>query len=243
MSTTRLNMAALISPSVVASTSRSRLFCTCSAALAVSRASSRKTPSSTGPPKRSSSKKPKVLAPHLPQTELFKACVGLTPISHRPSLINQDTARDLVRAWGVDKMHDVTVMEVYPGEHPVYQVGRLTEAHRILARGPGAGGLTRAFLELPNVKKVVCIEESLRYRPLLDVSLVQFWPPDVFWNEIDVSGYTQAAKEQQADPERLAILQHDAFLWEAYSKVEDEGHLKDVPVRPFEERKYSPRCG
>lgn len=34
----------------------------------------------------------------------------------------------------------------------------------------------------------------------------------------------QAAKEREQDPDRLTIVQADAFTWEAYSKVESEGH-------------------
>lgn len=33
----------------------------------------------------------------------------------------------------------------------------------------GAGGLTRAYLELPNVKQVIVIEEAVRYMEAFDV--------------------------------------------------------------------------
>ncbi|KAK4056030.1 hypothetical protein OIO90_003025 [Microbotryomycetes sp. JL221] len=134
-------------------------------------------------------RKSKTLPSHLPQTELFQKCVNLTPINHRPSLINDNSARDLVRAWGIDKMHDVTVLECYPGP----------------------GGLTRAFLELKNVKKVIAIEEAFRYHPLLE-----------------------SAKQQLADPDRLHIVKEEPFLWETYSQIENDGLLKDVPVKPFD---------
>lgn len=57
--------------------------------------------------------------------------MGLTstvPIVHRPTLVNEDSARDLVRAWGIDKMHDVTVMDVYSGERLFAHLAALTDA-------------------------------------------------------------------------------------------------------------------
>lgn len=33
-------------------------------------------------------------------------------------------------------------------------------------------------------------------------------------------------------------MQEDAFLWEAYSSVEEQGLLKDVPVHPWEEGEF-----
>ena len=51
-----------------------------------------------------------------PETELFAALRGKSAINHRPSLINEDSCRDLVRAWGIDKMHDAVVLEPYAGE-------------------------------------------------------------------------------------------------------------------------------
>ena len=42
-----------------------------------------------------------------------------------------------------------------------------------LAHPTGPGGLAKAYLELPNVKKVICIEDAFRYRPFLDVSVAK----------------------------------------------------------------------
>ncbi|KAK4051232.1 hypothetical protein OIV83_003054 [Microbotryomycetes sp. JL201] len=135
-------------------------------------------------------RKKKAVPAHLPQTELFQMCANVLPISHRPSLINDNSARDLVRAWGVDKMHDVTILECYPG----------------------AGGLTRAFLELKNVKKVIAVEEAFRYMPMLE-----------------------AAKANLSNPERLSIVSEEPFLWESYSKIEKAGLFDDVSRQPFEQ--------
>lgn len=60
--------------------------------------------------------KPRPLSPAGPQTGLFVSTASIPAIVHRPSLINEDAAGDLVRAWGLDKMHDVTVVEAYAGE-------------------------------------------------------------------------------------------------------------------------------
>ena len=38
----------------------------------------------------------------------------------------------------------------------------------------GAGGLTRAFLELPNVRKVIAIEDAFRYNNILRVKFPFF---------------------------------------------------------------------
>lgn len=98
-----------------ASTTRS--FCTCAPRLAkkvISSSPSFKDPSVPAP--RKHVKKPRN---PVPQTELFLGLEGVPPISRRPTLINEDSARELVRAWGIDKMHDATVMDVYPGELPI----------------------------------------------------------------------------------------------------------------------------
>lgn len=88
---------------------------------------------------------PKGLAPdNLFQQLKEKNVSGLL---RRPSLANEHTARDLVREWGIHKMDNVTVVDAYAG--------------------PGA--ITRALLELSNVKKVIAIEESFRYQAFLEV--------------------------------------------------------------------------
>ena len=111
-----------------------RGFCTCSARLQaataqesttlkprrstkpVSSSSSFKEPTKPNPRKKRPSTAKETMQAKLPQTELFQGLRGTSPIAHRPTLVNEDSARDLVREWGIDKMHDVTVLEVYPGE-------------------------------------------------------------------------------------------------------------------------------
>ncbi|KAI5477530.1 hypothetical protein MNV49_006118 [Pseudohyphozyma bogoriensis] len=70
----------------------------------------------------------------------------LKGVAKRASLINLDLARDLVRAWGVDKLHDATVLDLYSGP----------------------GTIANALLELKNVKQVVAVENAARYLPFLE---------------------------------------------------------------------------
>jgi transcription factor 1 len=68
-------------------------------------------PNSSGSIKRGN----KPLNSNLPQTELFLNLVNVNAITSRPTIINEDSARDLVRAWGIDKMHDPVIIEPYAG--------------------------------------------------------------------------------------------------------------------------------
>ncbi|GAA5977643.1 hypothetical protein JCM11641_006887 [Rhodosporidiobolus odoratus] len=120
-----------------------------------------------------------------PDTELFEALRKTPGIRARPTLVNEEAAREVVRAWGVDRMQDVVVVDAWAGP----------------------GGLTRAYLELPNVKKVIAIEEAHRYSPMLDT-----------------------LKERHGD--RFERVTAESFLWESYTEAEE--HFKDiVPKHPF----------
>lgn len=89
----------------------SRAFCTCSPRQAFVKGARRNPNLIAHRTKRSG----KPLSTSLPQTELFHSLLDISAITSRPSLINEDTARDLVRAWGCDKMHDLVVVEPYAG--------------------------------------------------------------------------------------------------------------------------------
>ena len=130
-----------------ASRSQLRSFCTCSTQRAISRAPAKV---HQKPPKQAKPLKPINLAPGIPRTELFVSLAeaGTAAISRRPTLVNEDAARDLVREWGIDKMHDAVVVEPFAGP----------------------GGISRALLELKNVKRVIAIEDSHRYSTVLQVS-------------------------------------------------------------------------
>lgn len=76
------------------------------------------TPPSAKPPRKNKSANPRKKAGSTRNdTELFAAVEGKTAINHRPTLVNEDSCRDLVRAWGIDKMHDAVILEPYAGQH------------------------------------------------------------------------------------------------------------------------------
>lgn len=153
---------------------RARLFCSCAPVLAKRTADSAVPSYVPKPGRKNAAKNPRPsLSPKMyPDTELFQALKGegITAINHRPTLVNEDSCRDLVRAWGVDKMHDVTVIEPYAGEQLAVdgQQGGVDADGAECGAGPG--GLTRALLELSNVKRVIAVEEAVRYTPYLKVS-------------------------------------------------------------------------
>ncbi|GAA6022265.1 hypothetical protein JCM11491_001687, partial [Sporobolomyces phaffii] len=103
----------------------------------------RPTPPPKGPPKH---KYPRALPASLATSPLVEFLATIPAIRNRPTLINDESCRDLVRAWGVERMGDnVTVVDTYAG----------------------AGGLSKAFLDLPNVTRVITIEDAFRYNPHL----------------------------------------------------------------------------
>lgn len=59
--------------------------------------------------------KAKPLPPGAPKTELFELCRSIPALRARPTLINEDSAREIVRDWGVHEMQDVTVVDSYAG--------------------------------------------------------------------------------------------------------------------------------
>jgi len=162
-----------------------RFFCSCTPAQIQHLPNVSKEPVYVAPnakkPRKNASANPRKKAGQLkPETELFAALEGKAAINHRPSLINEDSCRDLVRAWGIDKMHDAVILEPYAGKQHKFSVSgpvRRWDAD-VGCELLGPGGLTRALLELPNVKRVIAVEEAVRYTPLLRVSstlLSLFW--------------------------------------------------------------------
>ncbi|BGP31935.1 hypothetical protein JCM10296v2_003714 [Rhodotorula toruloides] len=139
-------------------------------------------------PKPARLAKARPLPPGAPKAELFELCRSIPALRARPTLINEDSAREVVRKWGVHKMQDVTVVDTYAG----------------------AGGLTRAYLELPNVKRVIVIEEAVRYMEAFDSLLEKYG-------------------------DRIKMIKTDPFQWEAYTAVSKAGYLDDVPTIPFEQ--------
>lgn len=75
-------------------------------------------------------KRPRKLPPGAPDSQLFLDLLHISPVRARPQLINEDSARALVKAWGVDKMQDVTVVDAYSGEGITAHGGALGEPLR-----------------------------------------------------------------------------------------------------------------
>ncbi|GAA5907825.1 RNA polymerase specificity factor [Sporobolomyces salmoneus] len=180
----------------------------------------RSTPLPTGPPKR---KYPKPLPLSLPRSDELDFLAKVPAIRNRPTLINEESCRALVRAWGVDKMgDDVTVVDTYAG----------------------AGGLSRAFLELPNVKRLITIEDAFRYNPIIRVSLSPFSlssgvcafprPRSSTEDEIDCYPNQKMREEEEVkNPGRMKLVEMDSFTWEAYSEAAK--HLDLVPTIPWDQ--------
>ncbi|GAA5838940.1 hypothetical protein JCM11251_003743 [Rhodosporidiobolus azoricus] len=159
-------------------------FCTCAPSFVAVSRPARPTPLNLNPPVLKRGGK---LKPNAPDGPLARALVKVPGVRGRPSLINEQAARDLVRAWGVHEMEDVVVVDCWAGP----------------------GGLTRAYLELPNVKKVICLEDAHRYDPMLD-ELVE------------------------EHGERVHRVVGESFVWETYTEAEK--HFDDmVPKRPWKE--------
>lgn len=101
------------STSTIASTSSSRSICSCQIL--------RGTPglqrlNFTEKKPRSYIKKTiKPLSKTLPQTELFLQLNEILPLVNRPTIINENTAREIVRGWGIDKLKDCVVIDAYAG--------------------------------------------------------------------------------------------------------------------------------
>ncbi|KAG9125757.1 Mitochondrial transcription factor 1 [Ceratobasidium sp. 392] len=110
----------------------------------------------------------------------------------RCSLVSLDKARDFVRG----------ALDLNNG--PARKEGRV-----IIEAFPGPGAVTRALLELPpsEVKRVIVLEEELKYLKFL--------------------------KELEYYDDRVHVLPHSAFIWEAYDEVRDLGLLDDVAVEDW----------
>jgi len=59
--------------------------------------------------------KPRPLAAGTPKTELFTGLTTTPAVRSRSSLVNEASAQAVVKAWGIDQMDGVTVVEAYAG--------------------------------------------------------------------------------------------------------------------------------
>lgn len=88
-----------------------RSFCTCNIRTAGIPKSRNRNPNTTATFLRQA----KPLNPHYPKTELHIGLKDTTAITARPVLINEESCREIVKAWGIDKMEEVTIIEAYAG--------------------------------------------------------------------------------------------------------------------------------
>ncbi|KEP52246.1 ribosomal RNA adenine dimethylase family protein [Rhizoctonia solani 123E] len=121
----------------------------------------------------------------------------------RCSLIEPEVARAFVRgALGLD--------EKLPKGSKKRKEGRV-----VIETFPGPGGVTRALLELPRseVKRVIVLEEELKFLPAL--------------------------KELEYYDDRVHVLSQSGFIWETYDIVKEMGLLDDVKVEDWKTAPHS----
>ncbi|GAB1523583.1 hypothetical protein RhiTH_006733 [Rhizoctonia solani] len=139
-------------------------------------------------------KKP-LACPSLPVPEAIGTRFNLSSTKGRCSLIDPEAARAFVRgALGL-------------GEDQ--SQGSEKEGRVIIEAFPGPGGVTRALLELPRseVKRVIVLEEELKFLPAL--------------------------KELEYYDDRVHVLSQSGFIWETYDTVKDLGLLDDIAVEDW----------
>ncbi|CAE6450957.1 unnamed protein product [Rhizoctonia solani] len=148
-------------------------------------------------------KKKPLACPALPTPDLIGNRFNLPATKGRCSLIEPEAARAFVRgALGLD--------EKQPKESKKRKDGRV-----IIEAFPGPGGVTRALLELPRseVKRVIVLEEELKFLPAL--------------------------KELEYYDDRVHVLSQSGFIWETYDLVKDLGLLDDVETEDWKTAPHS----
>ncbi|CAE6384476.1 unnamed protein product [Rhizoctonia solani] len=142
-------------------------------------------------------KKKPFTCPSLPSPEAMGVRFNLPATKGRCSLIEPEAARAFVRgALGLDK-------DQSKGSK------KRKEGRVIIEAFPGPGGVTRALLELPRseVKRVIVLEEELKFLPAL--------------------------KELEYYDDRVHVLAQSGFIWESYDVVKDLGLLDDIAVEDW----------
>lgn len=93
-------------------------------------------------------------------------------------------------------------------------------------------------MELPNVKKVITIEDAFRYHPHLLVGICSSISTQRLATYCGGVGDLQNLKAEQdeVNPGRMELVEMDSFTWEAYTEAAK--HLDQVPTIPWEEREY-----
>ncbi|KAF8706875.1 S-adenosyl-L-methionine-dependent methyltransferase, partial [Rhizoctonia solani] len=145
-------------------------------------------------------KKP-LACPSLPVPEAIGTRFNLSSTKGRCSLIDPEAARAFVRgALGLREDQSQ---------------GSEKEGRVIIEAFPGPGGVTRALLELPRseVKRVIVLEEELKFLPAL--------------------------KELEYYDDRVHVLSQSGFIWETYDTVKDLGLLDDIAVEDWKAGPHS----
>ncbi|KAL5638148.1 hypothetical protein ACGC1H_005004 [Rhizoctonia solani] len=148
-------------------------------------------------------KKKPIPCPSLPAPERIGTRFHVPATKGRCSLIEPEVARVFVRgALGLD-------------EKPPKGSKKRKEGRVIIEAFPGPGGVTRALLELPRseVKRVIVLEEELKFLPAL--------------------------KELEYYDDRIHVLSQSGFIWETYDIIKDLGLLDDVEVEDWKTAPHS----
>ncbi|CAE6470221.1 unnamed protein product [Rhizoctonia solani] len=148
-------------------------------------------------------KKKAIPCPSLPPPESIGSMFNIPSTKGRCSLIEPEVARAFVRgALGLD--------EKLPKGSKKRKEGRV-----VIETFPGPGGVTRALLELPRseVKRVIVLEEELKFLPAL--------------------------KELEYYDDRVHVLSQSGFIWETYDIVKEMGLLDDVKVEDWKTAPHS----
>ncbi|QRW12447.1 mitochondrial transcription factor 1 [Ceratobasidium sp. AG-Ba] len=150
------------------------------------------------PAGRPKGEKEKIDHPPWPERDKMSQLLYAASIRGRCSLVSLDKAREFVRgALALDKKR------------------KGKEGRVIVEAFPGPGAVTRALLELPRseVKRVIVLEEELKYLKFL--------------------------KELEYCDDRVHVLSHSGFIWEAYDEIRDLGLLDDVAVEDWKMAPHS----
>ncbi|KAG8715476.1 Mitochondrial transcription factor 1 [Ceratobasidium sp. 395] len=150
------------------------------------------------PDGRRKSEQEAVVFPPWPTRGQMHHAFNVSASRGRCSLVSFDKARDVVR-----------------GALNLNQDSNRKEGRVVIEAFPGPGAVTRALLELPRseVKRVIVLEEELKYLKFL--------------------------KELEYYDDRVHVLPHSAFIWETYDEIRDLGLLDDVVAEDWKSAPHS----
>jgi hypothetical protein len=153
---------------------------------------------------------------------------------HRTAFVNLDTAREAVRAWGLDKKEDLTVIEAYPGES-LFIYGLLSRSigsFLFFFFLSGEGILTKAILELPNVSQILLYEFGDRRKD----KLAKVMRPHIHSNwSLFFSAKINCGKQTFEHDKRVLIDQRsDPYAFHCYENLPPQVESKIAKGVPWE---------